>query len=83
MLDEAKSTLPAMGDSFADDVEARTCLDDRTTAKVFFPPFMPEDLQDLLDRAMANFAMAVRESSSEIHQVNSLYTQHRPKILNE
>ena len=52
-------------------------------AEAFLTPFMPEDLWDLLDRAVANFTMAVRELSSEVHQVNSLYTQRRPKDLNE
>ena len=40
-------------------------------AKALLTPFMPEDLWDLLDRAVANFTMAVRELSNEVHQVNS------------
>jgi len=52
-------------------------------AEAFLTPSMPEDLQDLLDGAVANFTMAVRESSSKVHQVNSLYTQCGPKDFNE
>ena len=87
MLGVAELTLPATGDALGDDVEERTRLDDRTmalaAAEVFLTPFMPEDLRDLLDGAAANFTMAVRESSSEFHQVNSLYSQRGPKNLNE
>lgn len=87
MLGVAELTLPATGDTLEDDVKECTCLDDWTmalaAAEVFLTPFMPEDLWDLLDGAVANFTMAVRELSSEFHQVNSLYSQCGPRNLNE